>query len=135
MTDRTMPKDSGMFSLIDSVVVRKLVEMKEVNLFLPALKCWFGFPQTTVNYVRQERAKGSPKQSLHKLFNYALNGLLSFSDKPLQWIGVLGSVVSLASFGYGAVLLAVKGVISRVKTAHLFAGQNHPPLRRRIHSG
>lgn len=108
LTDRTMPKNSGMFSLVDRVVVKKLVQMGETNLFLPALKCWFGFPQTTVNYARKERAVGAPKQSFRKLFNYAFNGMISFSDKPLQWIGVAGLFVSVASFGYGALLVAIK---------------------------
>jgi glycosyltransferase involved in cell wall biosynthesis len=108
LTDRTMPENSGMFALIDRVIVDKLVAMRETNLFLPALKCWFGFPQANVEYARKERAVGAPKQSLGKLFNYALNGLISFSDKPLQWIGVLGLLVSLASFGYGALLFGVK---------------------------
>src|SRR4030095_16692587 len=70
--------------------------------------CWFGFPQTTVNYARRERALGEPKQSLGKLLKYALNALVSFSDLPLQWIGILGLAVSLVSFGYGGVLVLIK---------------------------
>jgi glycosyltransferase involved in cell wall biosynthesis len=108
LTQGTMPRNSGMFALVDRVVVDRLVAMREVNLFLPALKCYFGFPQTTVMYARRERAVGAPKQSLRKLFSYALNGLLSFSDLPLQWIGLTGVLVSTASFGYGAVLLLIK---------------------------
>jgi dolichol-phosphate mannosyltransferase len=76
--------------------------------FHSALKCYFGCPQTTVMYARRERAVGAPKRSLRKLFSYALNGLLSFSDLPLQWIGLTGVLVSTASFGYGAVLLLIK---------------------------
>ena len=108
MTEGNLPRNSGMFALVDRVVVDRLLGIQEVNLFLPALKSWFGFSQTTVNYARRERAAGQPKQSLAKLFNYGLNGLLSFSDLPLQWIGLLGLGVSLASFGYGAVLLLIK---------------------------
>lgn len=108
LTDRMMPKNSGMFALVDRVVVDRLAKMRETNLFLPALKCWFGYPQTTVNYARKDRAVGAPKQSFRKLFSYALNGLISFSDKPLQWIGVAGLFISLASFGYGAFLVVIK---------------------------
>lgn len=108
MTNRAMPLNSGMFSLVDRVVVSHLLTMREVTLFLPALKCWFGFPQATITYSRKARAIGAPKQSFHKLFSYALNGLFSFSDLPLQWIGVLGLIVSLASFGYAGVLVIVK---------------------------
>jgi glycosyltransferase involved in cell wall biosynthesis len=108
LTHGTMPKNSGMFALLDRTVVDRLVQIREVNLFLPALKCWFGFPQATVMYARRERAVGEPKQSMRKLFNYALNGLLSFSDLPLQWIGFVGLFVSTISFGYGAILLLIK---------------------------
>jgi len=108
LTNGTMPRNSGMFSLVDRLVVNRLVEIREANLFLPALKCWFGFPQATVSYARKERAVGAPKQSFGKLLNYALNGIFSFSDLPLQWIGLLGLVLSVASFGYGFVLFLIK---------------------------
>lgn len=108
MTDQMMPRNSGMFSLIDRRVADLLIDAGEVNLFLPALKCWFGFPQTTVYYVRQERAVGTPKQSFRKLFAYALNGLLSFSELPLQWIGLAGILISVLSLGYAVVLVGIK---------------------------
>lgn len=108
LTGGTMPENSGMFSLVDRVVVNRLLEMRETNLFLPALKCWFGFPQSTINYEREKRAMGVPKQSFRKLLNYALNGLFSFSDLPLQWIGLLGLFLSVVSFGYGFLLFLIK---------------------------
>jgi dolichol-phosphate mannosyltransferase len=108
LTSGCLPKDSGMFSLIDRVVVDRLLDLREINLFLPALKCWFGFSQTTVDYVRSKRAVGTPKQSLRKLFGYALDGILSFSEQPLQWIGIMGLAVSVASFGYGCILVFIK---------------------------
>jgi polyisoprenyl-phosphate glycosyltransferase len=108
LTDRLMPANSGMYALIDRTVVNHLLAAPEVNLFLPALKNWFGYSQTTVPYARLDRASGKPKQSFRKLLNYGLNGLLSFSDLPLQWIGAAGVVISLVSFGYAAFLAAVK---------------------------
>jgi dolichol-phosphate mannosyltransferase len=108
LTNGAMPRNSGMFSLVDRVVVNRLLEMRETTLFLPALKSWFGFAQTSVTYARKERAMGPPKQSFTKLLNYALNGIFSFSDMPLQWIGLLGLGVSLASFGYGFILFLIK---------------------------
>jgi glycosyltransferase involved in cell wall biosynthesis len=108
MTGRVMPMNSGMFSLVDRVVVNQLLAARETNLFLPALKCWYGFPQTTVSYARKDRAIGEPKQSFNKLFRYALDGLLSFSDLPLQWIAATGAVICLASFGYAGILIVEK---------------------------
>jgi polyisoprenyl-phosphate glycosyltransferase len=108
MTGKVMPANSGMFSLVDRVVVDRLAAARETNLFIPALKCWYGFPQTTVAYARKERAVGEPKQSFHKLFRYAMDGLFSFSDLPLQWIAGLGAVICVASFFYAGVLVIEK---------------------------
>jgi polyisoprenyl-phosphate glycosyltransferase len=108
MTRRTMPANSGMFALIDRVIIDQLRRTEEVNLFLPALKSWFGYPQATIHYARSGRAVGAPKQSLRKLFGYAFNGLLSFSELPLQWIAVIGVIVSLLSVSYAMILLAIK---------------------------
>lgn len=108
MTDRLMPKNSGMFSLIDRIVIDHLLAARETNLFLPALKCWYGYPQTTVSYARKERAVGEPKQSFTKLFRYALDGLFSFSDLPLQWIALLGAVISALSLAYAGILVVEK---------------------------
>jgi dolichol-phosphate mannosyltransferase len=108
MTGRVMPLNSGMFSLVDRVVVKQLLAARETNLFLPALKCWYGFPQATVSYARKDRAVGEPKQSFSKLFRYALDGLFSFSDLPLQWITFTGVIISVISFGYALLLVAIK---------------------------
>jgi dolichol-phosphate mannosyltransferase len=105
MTGRAMPINSGMFSLVDRVVMNQLLAAHEANLFLPALKCWYGFPQTTISYARKERAVGEPKQSFSKLFRYALDGLFSFSDVPLQWIALAGAIISVASLCYAGILL------------------------------
>jgi polyisoprenyl-phosphate glycosyltransferase len=108
MTGSVMPANSGMFSLVDRVVVAHLVAARETNLFLPALKCWYGYPQTTIEYARKERAVGDAKQSLRKLFRYALDGLFSFSDLPLQWIAAIGGMICFASFLYAGVLVIEK---------------------------
>ncbi|HTR43006.1 MAG TPA: glycosyltransferase family 2 protein [Pseudomonadales bacterium] len=108
MTGRVMPMNSGMFSLIDRVVIDQLAAARETNLYLPALKSWYGFPQTTVEYARKNRAVGEAKQSMRKLFGQALDALFSFSDLPLQWIAAIGAVICLASFAYAGVLVIEK---------------------------
>ncbi|MEI8132960.1 MAG: glycosyltransferase, partial [Leptolinea sp.] len=108
LTGRVMPVNSGMFSLVDREVVNHLVAARETNLFLPALKCWYGYPQTTISYARKDRSVGEPKQSFSKLFRYALDGLFSFSDLPLQWIAVIGAIICLGSFGYAGILIVEK---------------------------
>ncbi len=108
MTGRVMPMNSGMFSLIDRVVINQLVAARETNLYLPALKSWYGFPQTTVEYARKNREVGEAKQSMRKLFGQALDALFSFSDLPLQWIAAVGAIICLASFAYAGLLVVEK---------------------------
>ncbi len=108
MTGRIMPVNSGTFALIDRVVANQLAAARETNLFLPALKCWYGYTQTTVQYARKDRIIGEPKQSFRKLFRYALDGLFSFSDLPLQWIAGTGAIICALSFAYAGILFIEK---------------------------
>ncbi|OAM89070.1 glycosyltransferase family 2 protein [Termitidicoccus mucosus] len=89
LTNNVMPHDSGTFGLMDRLVVEELKRLPERNLFLPALRCWLGYKQAEVWYDRHERA-GAPKQTYAKLFNYAWNGITSFSEIPLRFISWLG---------------------------------------------
>jgi glycosyltransferase involved in cell wall biosynthesis len=107
MTGGLMPKDSGTFGLMDKTVADAVRAMPELNVFLPALRSWVGYPRGYVWYDRAER-KGKPKQTLSKLFNYAWDGILSFSELPLKIISWIGVVTSLFGFGYAGVLILIK---------------------------
>ena len=108
MTRGSMPKNSGTFGLIDRVVAEHLKKLSEINLFLPALRCWFGYPTASVYYQRDERAAGKAKQSYFKLFSYALDGITSFSEVPLRLITLVGFIIALPSFLYGSALLSIR---------------------------
>src|SRR5207249_3401141 len=80
----------------------------ERSRFLPGLRSWIGFRQTTVWYDRCGRAAGKPKQTFPKLVRYALDAVFAFSYKPLQLIWLLGLAVSTCAFAYGAVLVVFR---------------------------
>ena len=107
MTGGLMPKGSGTFGLMDKKVADTVKAMPELNIFLPALRSWVGFSRGYVWYDRAAR-KGKPKQTLSKLFNYAWDGILSFSELPLKTISWIGVGTSLVGFGYAGVLIAIK---------------------------
>ena len=107
LTSGAMPKDSGTFGLMDRVIVDELKRMPELNLFLPAMRCWVGHRQESVWYDRTVR-HGAPKQSLQKLFSYAWNGITSFSILPLRAISILGVLISTAGFVYAMVLILIR---------------------------
>jgi glycosyltransferase involved in cell wall biosynthesis len=107
LTSGAMPKDSGTFGLMDRIIVDELKRMPELNLFLPALRCWLGHRQEILWYDRAVRI-GEPKQSMQKLFSYAWDGITSFSILPLRAISLLGALVSGAAFLYALVLICIR---------------------------
>jgi polyisoprenyl-phosphate glycosyltransferase len=90
--------DAGIFGLMDRVVVDEFNRLPEHNRFIPGLRTWLGFRTASVLYDRTERAEGAPKQSLARLVKYALDGMFSFSNKPLRVATYLGFVVSIVAF-------------------------------------
>jgi glycosyltransferase involved in cell wall biosynthesis len=102
-----MPKGSGTFGLMDRKAAIAVRAMPELNIFLPALRSWVGYPHGYVWYDRAAR-EGKPKQTLSKLFSYAWDGILSFSELPLRTISWVGVLISLIGFGYASVLIAIK---------------------------
>lgn len=105
LTDGFVPKNSGMFGLMDREVAGHVKAMPEVNLFFPALRCWPGFKQSSITYDRDARFAGDTKQSFGRLFRYAWDGITSFSDMPLQMITVMGSIISVLAFVVGIGLI------------------------------
>lgn len=95
-----LPRDceGGIFCLMDRAVIELIDRLPERHRFLPGLRSWLGFRQTTVSYDRQPRAAGRPKQTLRRLLAYAADAIFSFSFKPLRLATLLGFVVSSGAF-------------------------------------
>ncbi len=85
------------FRLMSKRVLQELANFKEVNLFLRGMVPLIGFQSCKVYYERHERAAGESKYPLKKMLSFAVNGITSFSTKPLKLITVLGLVMSAAS--------------------------------------
>ncbi len=90
--------EAGIFGLMDRSVVQEFNKLSERNRFIPGLRTWLGFSQTSVVYDRLERAAGEPKQNLRRLIKYALDAMISFSNKPLRLATWMGVVMSLIAF-------------------------------------
>jgi glycosyltransferase involved in cell wall biosynthesis len=93
-----IPENVGDFRLMDRVVVQALQQLPERQRFMKGLFAWVGFKTVTLDYVREARAAGTSKFSGWKLWNFALEGLTSFSTSPLKiwsYVGGFGAVISL----------------------------------------
>ncbi|NEW65397.1 glycosyltransferase family 2 protein [Carnobacteriaceae bacterium zg-84] len=100
LTDVEMVDGVGDFRLLSRKAVDALLSLKESNRFSKGLFSWIGFKQKIIEYENQERQVGETKWSLKKLFNYGVQGILSFNDKPLRITFQLGLVCVLMSFLY-----------------------------------
>lgn len=93
-----IPLDAGDFRLISSKVVKELNAMPEQNKFIRGQIAWLGFKQTYVLYDRDSRKHGKTGYTYSKMFSLALDGITSFSDKPLRLVSRLGFLISFLSF-------------------------------------
>jgi glycosyltransferase involved in cell wall biosynthesis len=101
-----IPKDTGDFRLMSRTAVNALLQLREHHRFMKGLFAWIGFPQVAVPYVRDPRFAGQTKWNYWKLWNFALEGITSFTVGPLKLATYIGVVVAVGAFGYGVVIIA-----------------------------
>lgn len=85
------------YRLMSKRALNALENFKEVNLFLRGIMPLIGFPSTVVEYERNERFAGESKYPLKKMLNFALDGITSFSVKPIRFITAIGFLISVIS--------------------------------------
>jgi glycosyltransferase involved in cell wall biosynthesis len=100
-----IPHDAGDFRLMDRRVVAALLSLPERNRFMKGLFAWVGFRQTGVEFVRDARVAGETSWNYFRLWNFAVDGLTSFSIMPLRIASVAGGLISLLGFAYAAWLV------------------------------
>lgn len=105
ISDINIPADVGDFRLMDRKVVEALKTLPETRRFMKGLFAWVGFRTTTVEYKVAPREHGTTSFNSWKLWNFALEGITSFSSAPLRVWTYLGCAVSALSFIYAAYLL------------------------------
>lgn len=94
-------KQHADFRLMSRRAVDALARYSEVNLFLRAIVPLLGYQTGVVTYRRSARMAGQTKYPLHRMISLALEGVTSFSMRPLRLITIAGLAVSIASFLVG----------------------------------
>jgi glycosyltransferase involved in cell wall biosynthesis len=105
-----IPHDAGDFRLMDRRVVNALLSLPERNRFMKGLFAWVGFRQTGVEFVREARVAGETSWNFIRLWNFAVDGLTSFSIVPLRMASWFGGMISLLGFAY-ALYLVVRTMV------------------------
>lgn len=108
LSDTKIPNDTGDFRLIDRVVIDTLKKMKEENRYYRGMVSWVGFSQIGVEYERDKRYAGVSTFSFKKYINFALNGLTSFTEKPLYFSCVFGLIITSITFIIAIILIVQK---------------------------
>lgn len=101
LSDIEIEEGTADFRLLDRAVVNVLKQLPERDLFLRGLVKWVGFRQYCIEYTPHARHSGTTKYSFIKMIRFALNGITSFSIRPLRLAMLLGFVLSLIGFVYG----------------------------------
>lgn len=108
MTSVDIPVDTGDFRLIDRKVCDVMSRLTEKNRYVRGLVSWTGFRQTAVSYVREERFAGETKYPLRKMLRFAMDGITTFSYKPLKISTYIGFILAFFSFVYLIVVLCLR---------------------------
>jgi len=95
-----IPRQAGDFRLLDRAVVDVLARMPERNRYVRGMVAWVGFPQCAVEYERDPRYAGETKYTLRRMVRLGLDGVTSFSERPLRLATQLGLVVMLLAFAF-----------------------------------
>jgi len=95
-----IPKDTGDFRLMSRRAVQALSLLREEHRFMKGLFAWVGFPSKPFLYRRDPRAAGETKWNYWKLWNFAIEGITSFTVAPLKISTYLGLFVAVLSLIY-----------------------------------
>lgn len=105
LTPISIPANTGDFRLLDRKVVEALKQMPERTRFMKGLFAWVGFKQTSILFDRLPRLQGKTSWNYWKLWNFALDGITSFSLLPLQVWSYIGLIIASLSFLYATFLI------------------------------
>ncbi|MCW8306323.1 glycosyltransferase family 2 protein [Acidiphilium sp. PA] len=105
MSQVDIPADTGDFRLISRPALEALKRLPERRRFMKGLFAWVGFRTATITYDRAPRHAGTTTWNYWKLWNFAIEGITSFSSAPLRLASYLGFGVSVLAFIYALITI------------------------------
>lgn len=101
LSDQHLEPSAAEFRLLSRKAVDAYLDFDEREPYQNGLVSWMGFRQSSITFESPERHAGKTKFNLRKLISHGLNGITSFSTRPLRISFTIGLIVMLISFGYG----------------------------------
>lgn len=105
-----IPRDTGDFRILSRRALNALKEVREHHRFMKGLFTWIGYPQKAFPYRRDARRAGKTKWNYWKLWNFALEGVVSYTAAPLKLATYVGVLVAFSGFLY-ALFIIIKTLI------------------------
>lgn len=103
------------YRLLSRRAVEALLEFGETNMFLRGMVPLLGFKTEKVYYERGERVAGETKYPFRKMISFAVDGITSFSNKPIRFVSLLGAIFALLGLGmavYTIISLCLGGAVA-----------------------
>lgn len=116
MCNIDIPVDTGDFRLISKEVCKVMTSLTERNRYVRGLVSWVGFKQIGIEYEREERFAGVTKYPLKKMIKLSVDGITSFSTKPLTLSKNLGFFIALVGFIYAIIVVIQKFALNMPNT-------------------
>ncbi len=124
--------NAGDFRLFDRKFINAFLALPERTRFNKGLFAWLGFRSCIITHVRPERAVGQSKWNYRKLFQFAIDGLTSFSAAPLTMFSYIGFLTAFLAIIYGIYIVvhtllygrSVPGYPSIIALILFFGGLN-----------
>ena len=101
-----IPADTGDFRLLSPRALAALRELRERHRFMKGLFGWVGFNQKALPYHREARVAGRSSFGFWKLWNFALEGITSFTTAPLRVATYIGVLTALLAFAFALYIVA-----------------------------
>ena len=108
LTDTPLKADASDLRTFRRSVAESILAMGEYHRFSKGIFAWVGYNTEFIPYTACKRTRGTSKWSFRKLLNYAIDGIIGYSTRPLRFATVLGSLTSLAAFVYLIVVVLQK---------------------------
>lgn len=132
LSDIYIPENTGDFRLISRQAIDSLKTLRERHRFMKGLYSWIGYNTKAVEYQRAPRFAGNTKWNYWRLWNFALEGITSFTIAPLKMATYIGGTISILSFIYAIYIIIktfiygidVPGYASQMVAILLLGGMN-----------
>ena len=113
LSDVNLHADASDFRTMRRNVVDSIIDLGEYHRFSKGIFAWIGFNTCYIPYVACERLAGESKWNFRKLMNYAIDGIIGYSTKPLRMATFLGGITAVIAFLY-LIIVILEKIISGI---------------------